>query len=284
MPAFSAEGRPEPGVCPACGHRPGDLKGRLRCDILLFVATGTEKEKLRQAARSLGLGFEKRVGTWFTYYDLGQVGSYSRIMAVQTEMGPFSHDGSAARALMAKTETSATAMISLGMAFGVDRSRQKIGDIVISTILLPYDDRRVYTDAGTMRTDYGKVKAYAAKPSLVMVLRRMATASAWRKKVSFGAVLTGGARIHCAQYRDELVRELSNRGAQVIGGEMEGAGLLSASQQDDPAWIVVKGICDFADDHRDAEIKQGRKVACANAAAFALAALRDFNPEDDDKN
>ena len=32
---------------------------------------------------------------------------------------------------------------------------------------------------------------------------------------------------------------------------MEGVGLVSVSSPEDPAWIVVKGISDFADEDRD---------------------------------
>ena len=60
----------------------------------------------------------------------------------------------------------------------------------------------------------------------------------------------------------------------IVGGEMEGVGLLAASlKADDPIWCVVKGISDFADENRDAEIVIGRPRACRNAATFVLSAL-----------
>jgi adenosylhomocysteine nucleosidase len=54
---------------------------------------------------------------------------------------------------------------------------------------------------------------------------------------------------------------------------MEGVGLLSLSPANDPAWIVVKGISDFADEDRDAVIEGNRPLACGNAADFVLDAL-----------
>jgi len=55
---------------------------------------------------------------------------------------------------------------------------------------------------------------------------------------------------------------------------MEGVGLLAASRETDhPIWCIVKGISDFADENRDAVIKDSRPIACRNAAEFVLSAL-----------
>jgi nucleoside phosphorylase len=257
---------------------PSTTMTSLRCDVLLIVATTTEKEKLEAAAKEFGLSFQRRQGRFFRYYDLGNVGSF-RVMAVKTEMGPFSYDGSAARILTAKTETMASAVIALGMAFGVSRSIQKLGDVIVSRMLLPYDNRRVHSENELVKTDYSNVEVHKAKESLISVLDRHAQQPEWSKVVNFGAVLTGGARIHCAGFRDELVRSLSHHGDTVVGGEMEGAGLLASCPKDSPIWIVVKGICDFADEDRDKEYEGARPVACENSAKFVLSALKAHDPE-----
>jgi len=79
-------------------------------------------------------------------------------------------------------------------------------------------------------------------------------------------------RKECIEYRDELCRIESSE--SVVGGEMEGAGLLSASDPESPSWIVAKGICDFADEERDEVIDETRPVACRNSATFVLDALK----------
>jgi adenosylhomocysteine nucleosidase len=94
-------------------------------------------------------------------------------------------------------------------------------------------------------------------------------------RVYLGALLSGAARIHCGHYRDALARAIPLGEDLIVGGEMEGVGLLAASVAwDDPIWCVVKGICDFADENRDAVILEGRPLACRNAAFFVLSALR----------
>lgn len=87
-------------------------------------------------------------------------------------------------------------------------------------------------------------------------------------------ILSGGSRIRCAGFRDELVRGVPVGEKPVAGGEMEGVGLLAASSAvDEPIWCIVKGISDFADKDRDSVIREGREPACRNAAEFVLSAL-----------
>ena len=90
-------------------------------------------------------------------------------------------------------------------------------------------------------------------------------------QVHVGALLSGGARIHTRIFRDELARTVPAGEDPIVGGEMEGVGLLGTA--DEPNWCVVKGIVDFADEDRDAVYKQNRPTACRNAAEFVLSAL-----------
>jgi adenosylhomocysteine nucleosidase len=87
-------------------------------------------------------------------------------------------------------------------------------------------------------------------------------------------MLSGAARIYSGRFRDELVQGVPGGEDPIVGGEMEGVGLLAASTaSDDPIWCVVKGISDFADEDRDTVIDENRPLACRNAAEFVLAAL-----------
>ena len=99
----------------------------------------------------------------------------------------------------------------------------------------------------------------------------------WRGEVHFGALLTGAARIHSALFRDELVRGNDNHGEPIVGGEMEGVGLLATCDPENSVWTVVKGISDFADEQRDQDVKEWRTTACFNSAKFVLQALRDWD-------
>jgi adenosylhomocysteine nucleosidase len=91
-------------------------------------------------------------------------------------------------------------------------------------------------------------------------------------------LLTGSARIRCLAYLNELVGRCTNVAPNIVGGEMEGLGLLSLAERDRSHWIVVKGICDFADEQQIGDAKTNRRLACANASRFVLGALRSWNP------
>src|SRR5437660_1581192 len=92
-------------------------------------------------------------------------------------------------------------------------------------------------------------------PALTNHLRERGLREEARTKFDFavhvGAMLSGAARIHCGRFRDELYGTVPHGNEPIVGGEMEGVGLLAAAVKvDDPAWCVVKGICDFADELR----------------------------------
>lgn len=246
----------------------------LRCQHLLLVATQTEEEELGRAAKDLGLPFEECAGRTVTYRDLGPKGP-GRILALRTEMGPLGYGGSAAQAIYSKNETEAVGgVISVGMCFGVDRTKQSLGDIIISSSLLPYDNRDVKAHGRLPQEDFSRVRRHPAKESLRAMLERSKESQERDFTVHVGAILSGGARIHCGAYRDHLVNMLSKAAEDtIVGGEMEGIGLLSLSPLENPGWIVVKGICDFADEQRGGDVKSGRKRACYNSARFVLEAL-----------
>jgi len=86
--------------------------------------------------------------------------------------------------------------------------------------------------------------------------------------------LSGAARVFSRYYLAELMSQVPGVKDGIVGGEMEGVGLLSVSPRTEPLWIVIKGICDFADEQRDVEIKKTRPVACQNSAMFVLRGLQ----------
>jgi adenosylhomocysteine nucleosidase len=146
---------------------PTDDRTSLACDLLIFVATQTEEEQLQAVAGELTIPFErKNVAGVGEFYALGRVGDFL-VNAVRTKMGPLSHGGSASRGILYQQATGATGIVQVGMAFGVDRRLQSIGDVLVSTALLPYDDRDARTEGSGTDFNYDRVKRHPAKPSLV---------------------------------------------------------------------------------------------------------------------
>lgn len=294
---------------------------QIQCDVLILVTTTSEREQLDQAARDAGLSFQsKKHSRHGRYYALGVMG-HSRVHAVRTEgMGPLGFGGSASKAVLFKAATGATGLIQLGMAFGVDPSTQHKGDVLVSTSLIPYDNRDVVpvglpsevfpltaepavddvcpppavvepplppqappapTAGPGYRVDYlSRVRRHPASPSLLRSLRSGYDNGTYDHQVFFGGMLSGGARLFSSAFLRELVDGVPAAEDGVVGGDMEGVGLLASSPLDAPSWVVVKGISDFADEARHRQVDgAARAAACRNSARFVLDALRNFRIE-----
>ena len=77
-------------------------------------------------------------------------------------------------------------------------------------------------------------------------------------RVHYGLIASGNQVIKDAAFRDEINKRL---GGKVLCFEMEAAGLMN-----DFPCIVIRGICDYADSHKN---KAWQEHAAAVAAAFA---------------
>lgn len=86
--------------------------------------------------------------------------------------------------------------------------------------------------------------------------------------VHYGLIASGNEVIKDADFRDRLNESL---GGDVLCFEMEAAGLL------DFPCIVIRGICDYADSHKN---KDWQEHAAAVAAAFAKELLQYVQPSD----
>ncbi|OJJ48734.1 hypothetical protein ASPZODRAFT_158382 [Penicilliopsis zonata CBS 506.65] len=78
--------------------------------------------------------------------------------------------------------------------------------------------------------------------------------------IHFGSVASGDAVIKCGMYRDQIARQ-----ENVIAFEMESAGIWELLP-----CFMVKGVCDYADSHKN---KKWQLYAAATAAACAQATL-----------
>ena len=117
----------------------------LRTDILLITVTTVEAQAvLKLFAEETGQAFQRRFIADKTYFDLGVLCG-ARIMMVQSEMGA----GGPGGALLVVDEgiriLLPSAVIMVGIAFGVDSERQQIGTILVSQQLLGYELQKIVT-------------------------------------------------------------------------------------------------------------------------------------------
>lgn len=102
-------------------------------------------------------------------------------------------------------------------------------------------------------------------PTQVQSVIEAGNYTSYHPVVHFGAVASRDQVIKSAQHRDRIAED-----AEVIAFEMEGAGLW-----DTVPTVVVKGVCDYADSHKE---KAWQEYAAATAAACAKAILRSWRP------
>jgi nucleoside phosphorylase len=256
--------------------------------VLLFVATDTELQQLSDEARSRGLQWDEQTSELGQFWTLGQVGTY-RVSAVRTKIGGLGVEGSGRNALYYMSATKAASLVCLGMAFGISRSLQSHGDVLVAERVFPYDIRKVVPARGLRRFlpwgggpawayDYARTTTYSAKKELTRVFSEYELPPNAGFKVHFGCLLTGSARIGARPYRDEIIKSCINVAPRIIGGEMEAVGFLPLDKPRRARWILVKGISDFADQQQSADANRYRTQACANAASFVLGALSSWRP------
>ena len=246
------------------------------CDVLLFVTTPSERLALQTLAEALGL-----VADWSKaarnhaqlgdYFDLGEVGKH-HVVAVPTKAGALAAGGSAAKAVLFQTVTGARALVAVGMAFGITSTVQQLGDVLVSRRVFPYDIREVHDAETGYLSNYRKTTSLKAHGGLVSMFERASKRIQYPFRVSFGTLLSGGARISSRRFRDEIARTVASNPAHgmPIGGDMEAAGLLSVAHK----WVVVKAISDFAEGTMSTTDDAERTRACQNAVRFALTALQ----------
>lgn len=156
------------------------------------------------------------------------------------------------------------AVIMVGIAFGVDEKKQKIGDVLISDKILPYDSQKLLED----KTEYKEIP----KEVGFQLLNAFREHRKWiyclsnseQSNVYIGAMLTGSRLINNYKYRNQLLDDFSNQ--KPIGGEMEAQGIYSMCRiHGVTEWIIIKGICDWGYNKNNPN-KYKNQIIAANAA------------------
>ena len=237
-------------------------------DVLLVTVTDVEartvfglvKQKYGREPQPCYIGLK-------TYYDLGTIGG-ARTWMVRSEMGSDGPSGSTVIVTEAIEKLSPSAVIMVGIAFGVDAEKQSIGDILVSDKLRDYGLQRVGTDAEGRLDIIPRGDRVPAAPRLLD--RFQDGKLMWEgPKVELGLILSGPALVDNIDYRDQL-RQFER---EAVGGEIEGVGVYSAAHRHKVDWILVKGICDWADGKKRENKSEWQQVAAMNAANFVLFVL-----------
>lgn len=237
-----------------------------RPDILLVTVNEHETKAVHDAflaatgAEGAPVPLEGRL-----YHDLGEINGTSVYHAI-SEIGSGGTGGMQQTVEKAISALEPGAIIAVGIAFGVNEEKQKIGEILVSKLLRLYELQRV----GKRSKITLRGARPDASPRLMSHFRTFQQVKWTGAKVRFGVVLTGEKLVDDVDYRDQLVK----LEVEAEGGEMEGAGLYASSYANKVDWIVIKSICDWADGNKEVDKEPRQKLAAKNAAAFVVESLR----------
>ena len=180
-------------------------------------------------------------------YRIGKFGNYPAAYTEST-MGSLGRQDATLTAERAINELKPKAVFLLGIAFGIDNSKQKLGDVLIAESIFPYESQKLNENfsvhrgqsvpCGNILSERFRIRRSDWKPTF--------NGQSFDVSVYQGLVLSGDKVVNNREFRDALVKEFPT----AIGGEMEGAGAYSAVAPQTEV-ILIKSICDWADGNKN---------------------------------
>jgi nucleoside phosphorylase len=257
----------KPGAPPTWMDLTAGRAASLRDAVDLLVVTATEVERDAVLARLRPLRAQKTVLQGAvgpsTYY-LGALGAQGVALTL-CRMGAVGSGASRAVVAEACALWAPRAVVMVGIAFGKDPEKQRIGDVLVASQILSYEEQRVGA-----RTEF-RGPAGEASRTLVDRFRNVVgwafsrgDGTACKHKV--GAVLSGEKLVDDAGFKAALFAQFPH----ALGGEMEGRGLYAAASEAKVDWILVKAICDWGDGSKH---DGDQPLAAAAAVDLMCAAL-----------
>ena len=228
-------------------------------NIFLFV---TANEHEREAFETKFICHERRYILGKEYY-FGQFGLYTAAY-IHVDAQGVTNPASMPLVSQLVNKLSPVAVVMVGIAFGVNEQKQKIGDVLVSDKILPYDSQKILEN----KTEYKEVP----KEVGFQLLNAFREYREWKyclpnseqSKVYIGSILTGSRLVNNYKYRSQLISDF--RDYKPIGGEMEAQGIYSMCKLHGVTeWIIVKGICDWGY-KKNTPNKKENQIVAANAA------------------
>ncbi|MDR2202874.1 MAG: tetratricopeptide repeat protein [Nitrososphaerota archaeon] len=197
-----------------------------------------------------------------TYY-IGRFGKYKAAHIHINEQGPSNPEAIPLVGELIRT-LNPVAVVMVGIAFGVDEQTQKIGDVLVSKCILPYDAEKIL-ETSTQHKETPKDVGF-------QLLNAFTDHNNWNytlndgqtSNVFVGPILTGSKLINNYEFRAKLLTDFGKY--KPIGGEMEAYGIYSICRlRGVSEWIIVKGICDWGY-NKGIPDKDKHQIMAANAA------------------
>lgn len=157
------------------------------------------------------------------------------------------------------------AVVTVGIAFGLNQQKQKLGDIIISNRLLLNDRARA------RRSQPASFRGERLQGSAWLLDYFKSSEMEWKgAKVRFGILLAGDSRDDDINYRDQL----QSLGQEIIGEVRGCTEIFLACQAAKAEWVSVSAIGDWADGSNAGYEDAIRQHAADSSAAFVVHSLQ----------
>lgn len=155
-------------------------------------------------------------------------------------------------------------VINVGIAWGADPTKQKLGDVLIAEKVVNIDD---------VRHEMSSILESGPMPEIDA--RSRAIVNTCKLLWHFNNVDDEKCQVHTGLYlgsntllnNPDRKKELLQRHPRAIGGEMESYAVYAAAARSKIQWMVIKGISDWGDGSKPPN-KTYHGVATASAASF----------------
>ena len=240
------------------------LKNENVADFLLVTATKVETANVLDLLKPISPQGLLKVEWDNMAYTIGRLGQFNVIHCQCKEMGTQGVGSSTLTVTNALSHwTCIKAVVMVGISFGMyngegDDSQQHIGDVLVASKIIPYENQRVgveelkYRGKPIVTTDncldvFKIIKADWQEENLYGELTR----------VEICPLLSGEKLVDDPNFRNRLKEKFT----EARGGEMEGIGIAAAAENASLPWILLKAICDFGDGDKNND--KERRQACA---------------------
>lgn len=226
--------------------------------IGVVVATEIERQAvLKRMLPSKGRRAVVQVFDENNTFFLGRLG-LTEIVLCMSAMGSSSRDASFAVTTETIDRWKLPGVIMVGIGFGKDATMQRIGQVLISDQVVPYEPQRI----GTVESTDRGVPLSAGG----ILINRFRNVLGWLFTdpagnpcgYQIGPLLSGEKHVDNAEFKRSLFERFPN----AIGGEMEGCGVAAAAERKRREWIIVKAICDWGDGAKS-KLHQGFAAAAS---------------------
>ena len=226
---------------------------------LIVTATEVEDRILHTVLTERGFSQPVVVNTdKFSYLERFR-SDVGRIFHLRTSAGSGGSSGAFIMGKNAIDRLNPQFVVSVGICFGLQETKQAIGDVVVSDMIRDYEKQRVSKEKPE---DRGATRESGSQ----LLSRARANMLVWQKApVHVGTIVSGEKLVDDPDFRATLLRFQPTP----IAGDMEAWGLSAVCHAAQKQFIMVKGICDWGMNKE----KDNQEMAARNACNFMLDAL-----------